>query len=84
MSAGTTVPKGFITLKTALKAMAAKARLMAMSDPKAPDGKSYYVVPGGKITKEVATALWKRPDVFGSKDGLFPGHDQTWRMGDAA
>jgi hypothetical protein len=43
-------------------------------------GRQYFVVPGGPINKQTADEIKQRPDVLGQRDGLFPGHDQTWRM----
>jgi len=40
----------------------------------------FYVVPGGYVEPDTAKAIMKRPDVCGSKDGLWPDHDQTWRI----
>lgn len=42
--------------------------------------KQWYVIPGGPISDETAEKIKKRPDIIGQKDGLSPGHDQTWRM----
>jgi hypothetical protein len=43
-------------------------------------GAGYYVVPGGPVEDLVATKIMAHPLVRGGRDGLFPGHDQTWRM----
>jgi hypothetical protein len=40
----------------------------------------YYVVPGGAVERPVADKIIAHPLVRGGRDGLFPGHDQTWRM----
>ena len=45
-----------------------------------PYGHHWFVVPGGPITDVVADGIKNHPSVIGQKDGLFPGHDQTWRM----
>jgi len=42
--------------------------------------KQWFVVPGGAVTDETAEKIKRRPDVAGQHDGLFPNHDQTWRM----
>jgi hypothetical protein len=42
--------------------------------------KQWFVVPGGPVTDATADRILKRPDVIGQRDGLFPGHDQTWRL----
>jgi hypothetical protein len=44
------------------------------------NGPTWFVIPGGAVTDGVADKLRERPDVVGGQDGLFPGHDQTWRM----
>ena len=50
-------------------------------DDAAPEGKAYYVVPGGYITARDAKKIIARDDVMSCEDGLFPGMTQTWRMG---
>jgi hypothetical protein len=40
----------------------------------------WFVVPGGSVTDEIAAKVKRHPSVVGDKDGLFPDHDQTWRM----
>jgi hypothetical protein len=40
----------------------------------------WFVVPGGVIDDYVAEGIKSRPAVIGQSDGLFPQHDQTWRM----
>ena len=40
----------------------------------------WYVVPGGVIDDYVAEEIKSHPAVIGQGDGLFPQHDQTWRM----
>lgn len=40
----------------------------------------HYVVPGGRIERAAATKVMSHPLVRAGHDGLFPGHDQTWRM----
>ena len=41
-------------------------------------GFAHYVVPGGYVEPETAEKIKARGDVVGGKDGLWPGHDQTW------
>jgi hypothetical protein len=43
-------------------------------------GFAFYVVPGGPVEREVADKIKSHPLVRPGADGLFPGHDQTWRM----
>lgn len=45
---------------------------------------SHYVVPGGRVADATADQIEQRPDVVGQRDGLFPQHDQCWRMRDFA
>jgi hypothetical protein len=35
---------------------------------------------GGRVDDQVATKIQSHPLVRAGKDGLWPGHDQTWRM----
>ncbi len=65
--------KKALSLKKALEFMRGKSCLMN-------SGGTYYVVPGGYVEPNTAKAIKKRPDVIGSKDALWPGHDQTWRI----
>jgi len=44
------------------------------------DKGQWFVVPGGAVTAETARCIRQHPAVIGGKDGLFPEHDQTWRM----
>lgn len=43
-------------------------------------GRTYFVVPGGPVTDEVAKKLKAHPLVRGQDDCFWPGLDQTWRM----
>jgi hypothetical protein len=57
------------------------ARLVRMNNGRAPGG--YFVTGvkgGGNVDDTVAVRIMQHPFVRGGKDGLFPGHDQTWRM----
>jgi hypothetical protein len=40
----------------------------------------WFVVPGGAVTDETAARITEHPQVRSGHDGLFPQHDQTWRM----
>jgi xanthine/CO dehydrogenase XdhC/CoxF family maturation factor len=42
---------------------------------------THYIVPGGHVERDVAEKIKKHPLVQGGTDGLFPGMDQTWRLG---
>jgi hypothetical protein len=42
----------------------------------------FYIWPrGGRVSDEVAQLLLERSDVQPYDSGLFPGHPQTWRLG---
>jgi hypothetical protein len=43
-------------------------------------GLRWFVVPGGKVTDNVAERILARPDVQPSDPGLFPGCSQTFRL----
>ena len=43
-------------------------------------GAMWFVIPGGQVTDVIADRIKQHPAVVGQKDGLFPQHDQTWRM----
>jgi hypothetical protein len=43
-------------------------------------GAMWFVIPGGQVTDVIADQIKQHPAVVGQKDGLFPHHDQTWRM----
>jgi hypothetical protein len=54
-----------------------------MTQPSAINGETvtrWFIVPGREISPEMATRLIGRPDVRGGHDGMWPGHDQTWRI----
>ena len=40
----------------------------------------HFVVPGGYVDAKTAQKLKDHPQVIGSPDGLWPGHEQTWRI----
>ena len=44
-------------------------------------GRKRFVVPGGQITNRVAERILGRPDVQPHDRGLFPGCEQTFRLG---
>ena len=45
-------------------------------------GAGFYVWPrGGRVSDEVAELLLKRDDIQPYDSGLFPGHPQSWRLG---
>jgi hypothetical protein len=53
-----------------------EARLVKMNGRQA----TYFVVPGGPVERAVADKVMNHPLVRAGHDGLFPDHDQTWRM----
>ena len=45
-------------------------------------GAGFYVWPsGGRVPDEVAQLLLRRNDIQPYDSGLFPGHPQSWRLG---
>jgi hypothetical protein len=40
----------------------------------------FIVPPGGAVNEETAQRIKEHPLVRGGRDGLFPGHEQTWRI----
>jgi hypothetical protein len=58
------------------------ARLVKMYTNSSPDGFAHYITPaGGYVDPATAEKIKQHPLVTASKDGLFPSHDQTWRIG---
>jgi hypothetical protein len=43
-------------------------------------GLRWFIVPGGRVTDNVAERILARPDVQPSDPGLFPGCAQTFRL----
>jgi hypothetical protein len=67
-----------LSTNEALQRMQTGSRLVHMHGK--PDGRHWFVVPGGAVTDAVADAIKNHPSIIGQRDGLFPGLDQTWRM----
>jgi hypothetical protein len=67
-----------LKLEQALQRMRTGARLVHMHGPAS--GPSWFIVPGGPVADIVAVTVREHPAVVAGADGLFPGHDQTWRM----
>lgn len=70
-----------------LKALGFKRAIDQMPQPgvrliqqKTELGAVHYVVPGGYVTPEVAQKIKDHPQVLAGHDGLWPGHEQTWRL----
>ena len=75
-------PLKSIGLKKALDLMRVPGtRLVKMHTDASPEGFAHYIVPGGPVAREVAEKIKQHPLVISSKDGLWPGHDQTWQIG---
>jgi hypothetical protein len=45
------------------------------------NGKRWFILGGGQVADSVARRLLERPDVQPHDSGLFPGCDQTFRLG---
>jgi len=56
------------------------ARLVLTNANGKPD---YWIVGGGRIEPDIAKRIIVHPGVRAGKDALFPGLDQTWRLGAA-
>ena len=72
-------PKSLM-FRTAIEAMQRGASLVLMHDNTVPGGKSWCVVPGGRVSPEIANRILVRGDVISAEDGLLPGCAQTYRM----
>jgi len=46
-----------------------------------PEGASYFIVPGGRLSDSDAKKILARIDLIAFEDGLFPGNSQGWRLG---
>lgn len=57
-----------------------ETRLVRMNNGSAGGGFAFYVIPGGRVEDSVADKIVAHPLVRSGHDGLFPGHDQTWKM----
>jgi hypothetical protein len=44
------------------------------------DRTRWFIVPGGQIADNVAARILARKDIQPFDSGLFPGHEQTYRM----
>jgi hypothetical protein len=42
-------------------------------------GVKWFLIPHGEVSTETASKIRSMPQVAPSRDGLFPGLDQTWR-----
>jgi hypothetical protein len=41
----------------------------------------HYLAPGGYVEPAIADKLKEHPLVLVGRDGIWPGHDQTWKFG---
>jgi hypothetical protein len=49
------------------------------------DGTSgHYLAPGGYVEPAIAEKLKSHPLISAGADGIWPGHDQTWKLGGAS
>lgn len=70
-----------VGLKKAMNPMQrTDTRLVRMHTGSSPDGYAHYLIPGGYVEPDVAEKIKKHNGVIAGNDGLFPSHDQTWRM----
>lgn len=75
-------PPKSLGIKRALEILRKQdTRLMLMYAPNLPNGKAYYVVPGGYLESKDAEKIIARPDVHAWDDGLFPNCEQSWKLG---
>ena len=59
-----------------------QALLILTYSPDAASGRAFFIVPGGRVSDEVAQKLLERNDMQPADSGLLPGHPQSWRLGD--
>ena len=70
-----------MTARAAVDAMRHGASLVLMHDNTVPGGKSWCVVPGGRVSPEIAARILVRGDVVSwPRTPLLPGCAQTYRM----
>jgi hypothetical protein len=69
---------GTLSVGRAMERMRTGSRLVHMHGEA--NGRHWFVVPGGAISEQTSIVIRNHPHVFGGRDGLFPNHDQTWRM----
>jgi hypothetical protein len=59
------------------------AELVLTCTPDTISGRSFYIMPDGvRVADATAQKLLEHPQVQPYSDGLFPGHPQSWRLGD--
>jgi hypothetical protein len=73
-------PPAAVSYKRAIEMMRrAGTRMIMQYTHKSPDGRAYYVVPGGYVEPATAAKIIEHPQIVASYDALFPGMTQTWR-----
>jgi hypothetical protein len=60
----------------AIELIRERKRCLACMDTR--HGLRWFIIPGGEVSIETAATIRRMPQVVPSKDGLFPGLDQTW------
>jgi hypothetical protein len=74
-----TKPK--LKLHQALDLLRRKDARMVQTNGQNGNRTEYWMWPACvRIEPKLAEAIKLHPQVIGSKDGMWPGHDQTWRM----
>lgn len=72
----------YLSLERALSLLRLpKHSLILMHSNEEDRSDTFYVVPGGPVAAKDAAEIISRADVYPAKDGLFPGCDQSWRLG---
>lgn len=75
------LPPKELGIKRALEMMAKPgAFLMKMHTNDSPNGRVFYVVPGGYVNPGDAEKILRRNDVQPCNNGLFPNCDQSWKL----
>ena len=67
-----------MTLLKALDLMR-KGSVMVREHSKDDTGE-YFIAPGGPVSRPIALKIIEHPQVRGGRDGMWPGHEQTWRI----
>lgn len=74
-------PSNSLSIKKALDLLRLPGhKLMLMHSRNQPNGKSYFVVPGGYVEPKVAQKIIERPDVRILDEGLLTDHPQSWAL----
>jgi hypothetical protein len=68
-----------IGLRRAIDMMRTGSRLVKQHNKDGTIG--HYLAPGGYVEPAVAEKLKQHPLILAGRDGMWPGHDQTWRLG---